>query len=62
VPADLESVLLRCLEKEPADRFPTVAALRTALLACADAGRWTAREAAQWWTAHAQELAKPRAT
>jgi serine/threonine-protein kinase len=53
VPADLEAVILRCLRKEPGERFPDAAALRGALAACADAGRWTEAEAAAWWRAHA---------
>jgi serine/threonine-protein kinase len=35
VPADLEAVVLRCLEKEPAGRFAAVAEVDRALAACA---------------------------
>jgi serine/threonine-protein kinase len=48
VPADLETVVLRCLAKAPADRFPDVAGLDAALAACACAGQWSAAEAAAW--------------
>ncbi len=49
VPADLEGVILRCLAKNPADRFPDAACLERALAACADADRWTPLHATQWW-------------
>jgi serine/threonine-protein kinase len=48
VPADLEAVVLRCLDKEPARRFPDVAGLEKALAACA-AGAWAEEDAAAWW-------------
>ncbi len=49
VPDDLERVILRCLEKRPADRFQSAAALAAALSACRDADGWTRAEAAAWW-------------
>jgi len=52
VPADLEGVILRCLEKASEDRFPDVLALRDALLECADAGKWTRQSALDWWHCH----------
>jgi eukaryotic-like serine/threonine-protein kinase len=54
VPADLETVILRCLRKEPRARFPDASALRQALLSCADAGRWTEADSARWWRDHAK--------
>jgi serine/threonine-protein kinase len=49
VPADLEALVLRCLAKSPADRYPTAAELERALAACADAGEWSADRARAWW-------------
>ncbi len=49
LPDDLESVVLRCLAKDPGDRFQTASALREALDRCADAGHWTRADAAAWW-------------
>jgi serine/threonine-protein kinase len=49
VPADLQAVVLRCLAKDPAGRFPSVEGLEAALAACASAGQWSAEEAAAWW-------------
>jgi len=39
VPPDLAAVVLRCLEKDPARRFPSVEALDEALEQCACAGQ-----------------------
>jgi serine/threonine-protein kinase len=49
IPSDLESIVLRCLEKNPDDRFPDVATLERALAACACADRWTEELAKSWW-------------
>jgi serine/threonine-protein kinase len=49
VPDDLEKIVMRCLEKEPEDRFADAAVLGTALAACACANDWNAERAAQWW-------------
>jgi serine/threonine-protein kinase len=49
VPADLEAVVLRCLEKDAAARFPDAESLERALAACDCAGRWTRERAAEWW-------------
>src|SRR5262249_32949044 len=49
IPEDLERVVLRCLAKDPADRFPDAESLEQALAECACADRWNAKRAAQWW-------------
>jgi serine/threonine-protein kinase len=51
VPPDLERVALRCLAKDPADRYPDAASLEQALAACAAANLWTEDRAAAWWRA-----------
>jgi serine/threonine-protein kinase len=52
VPADLEAVVLRCLAKDPAERFADAGALETALAKCQSAGQWSVTEAAAWWRSH----------
>lgn len=52
VPGDLERVILRALEKEACARFGSAIDLRAALLACRDAGHWSAPEAAAWWAGY----------
>ncbi|MFL5339883.1 MAG: serine/threonine-protein kinase [Gemmataceae bacterium] len=49
VRADVEAVILRCLAKNPADRFQDVESLQQALAECASAGLWTQTDAARWW-------------
>ncbi|MGD9722423.1 MAG: serine/threonine-protein kinase [Pirellulales bacterium] len=63
VPADLEAVVLRCLAKNPTERFANAAELRQALYECVAAGGWTHDDAARWWRsngtadAHVEALA-----
>jgi serine/threonine-protein kinase len=57
LPADLEAVVLRCLEKDPARRFPDAGALERALAGCACTGGWSWEEAADWWRTRAAAAA-----
>lgn len=49
IPADLEAVVLRCLAKAPADRYPDARSLAAALGNCACAADWDEARAEQWW-------------
>ncbi|HZW33576.1 MAG TPA: serine/threonine-protein kinase [Isosphaeraceae bacterium] len=49
IPGDIERVVMRCLAKDPADRFPDAESLERALGECACAGEWDQWRAAQWW-------------
>ena len=58
VPSDVEALVLRCLAKDPNQRFQSAIALSEALAACSVAGRWTYADAARWWQAHCDDDAK----
>jgi serine/threonine-protein kinase len=48
-PPDMAAVVARCLEKDPADRFPTAADLGRELAGCRCAADWSAERTAAWW-------------
>jgi serine/threonine-protein kinase len=53
LPAELEAVVLRCLAKDPADRFPDARSLERALADCPLGAAWGEEEAAAWWQTQA---------
>ena len=52
IPAELDDVVMKCLEKNPDDRFQSVAELEDALRAVPDPTPWTRVRAAKWWELH----------
>lgn len=61
VPADFESVILRCLAKRPEDRFHSVRDLKEALDRCELSDAWTQDQAVEWWGAiETTSMAFPR--
>jgi serine/threonine-protein kinase len=52
VPDDLAGVIGRCLAKPREKRFTRAAELESALAKCGCAGKWTDRDAADWWDHH----------
>ena len=59
IPEDLERVVMKCLEKNPEDRYPDADSLAEALAGCASARDWNARAAAAWWQEHQPDAIAP---
>ncbi len=49
IPAELETVILRCLEKAPSDRYASATALADALATVPPARDWDLAHARTWW-------------
>jgi serine/threonine-protein kinase len=59
VPPDLEALVMRGLAKSPADRPPSAAAFRDALLRC-DLRPWTQEDARAWWVTRGDRARRRR--
>ena len=59
VPPDLQSVIRRCLEKDPDHRYQDATTLDRALAACASASQWTVERAEEWWRRHGDGTVPP---
>ena len=62
VPAKLEAVLLRCLEKDPERRYADAQALCRALDECDDVAPWTQASAQLWWKERLSAPSEPAST
>jgi eukaryotic-like serine/threonine-protein kinase len=49
LPEDLDHIVMRCLAKAPADRYPDAESLEQALAECSCAGKWDKYQANRWW-------------
>jgi len=55
VPADLESIVLACLAKDPGDRPATAGHIRARLWAGNTLGKWNTDRARRWWREYGEE-------
>ena len=60
LPADLEQLVLDCLEKDRENRPASARAVIERLRACKDAGTWTEHDARHWWEQHEDEYMDAR--
>jgi len=52
VPPELDAIVLRCLAKNPDERYANAAHLASALSQVPVAAPWTEARAAEWWSQH----------
>ena len=56
IPKEFDTILMKCLEKNPANRFSSALELDAQLADVPPVGRWTQEKARAWWHMHAPEL------
>jgi tRNA A-37 threonylcarbamoyl transferase component Bud32 len=52
IPKELDDIVMKCLEKKPADRFQTATELEAALEESSFADHWSRSKAEEWWALH----------
>jgi serine/threonine-protein kinase len=52
VPRELEEIVMKCLEKDPEDRFQSAEELAEAIASTSSVGRWSQQSALDWWALH----------
>lgn len=56
IPKQFDSILMKCLEKDPANRFSSALEVDASLAEVPTRDRWTQEAARRWWQMHAPEL------
>ena len=57
IPGQLDSIVMKCLEKKPQDRYVNACQVEEALSAIHFDDPWTQAKARDWWSLHAPEVA-----
>jgi hypothetical protein len=58
IPPELDAIVMKCLEKDPADRYQTAEEMMEALQALDLGTRWSQGQAREWWELHAPEVSR----
>jgi serine/threonine-protein kinase len=58
VPRQLEAILMKCLEKDPAKRSPSALELESELARVPCEEPWTTARAREWWSVHAPDAVR----
>jgi len=56
IPPDLDEIVMKCLEKDPADRFQSATDLAAALQGISFDEPWRLQKAREWWQLHLPEF------
>lgn len=52
IPTELDDIIMKCLQKNPADRYQSVTELMCALTSVPVQDAWTQKQAHTWWSLH----------
>ncbi len=52
IPEELDRIILKCLEKDPENRFQSAMELEVELAASSDPNGWDVKSGEKWWDLH----------